>query len=118
MILPGAIGNATALVDEQNSTAPTSYWFAGWTTSIYPVEAIIDLGREYTLTEITLYDANGTGLVEFSDGDLTHSQAVIASDPLTRYLKFTSHSVNIKTRYLRVKKFNAATMSEVLLKGY
>lgn len=118
MILPGATGNASALVDEQNAAAPTTYWFAGWSTAIYPVEAIIDLGREYTLTEITLYDANGTGLVEFSDGDLAHSQAVIASDSLTRYLKFTSHPVNTTTRYLRVKKFNAANMNEVKLMGY
>lgn len=118
MILPGAPGNPEALVDEQLSTAPTSYWFAGWSTSIYPVEAIIDLGREYTLTEITLYDANGTGLVEFSDGDPTHSQSVVASDGLTRYLAFTSYTVNLHTRYLRVKKYNAATMSEIKLKGY
>lgn len=118
MILPGATGNTSALVDEQNSTAPTTYWFAGWSAVIYPVEAIIDLGREYTLTEITLYDANGTGLVEFSDGDLSHSQAVIVSDALTRYLKFTRYNVNLTTRYLRVKKFNAANMNEVKLMGY
>ena len=118
MILPGAIGNPAALVDEQTATAPTTYWFAGWNMSVYPVEAIIDLGREYTLTEITLYDANGVGLVEFSDGDPSHSQAVIASDQLNRYLRFTSHSVNLTTRYLRVKKFDAARMSEVKLKGY
>lgn len=118
MIMPGALGNPEALVDEQTSTAPTTYWFAGWSTSIYPVEAVIDLGRAYTLTEITLYDANGTGLVEFSDGDPTHSQAVVVSDGLNRYLKFTSYSVNIQTRYLRVKKYNAATMSEIKLKGY
>ena len=118
MILPGAIGNAEALVDEQTATAPTTYWLAGWNMSIYPVSAIIDLGREYTLTEITLYDANGGGLVEFSDGDPSHSQAVIASDLLNRYLKFTSHSVNLTTRYLRVTKYDAARMSEVKLKGY
>lgn len=118
MILPGAPGNPGALVDEQMSTAPTTYWFAGWSTSIYPVEAIIDLGREYTLTDITLYDANGTGLVEFSDGDPTHSQAVIVSDGLTRYLQFTRYSVNVQTRYLRIKKYNAATLSEIKLKGY
>jgi len=118
MILPGATGNASALVDEQNSTAPTTFWFAGWSASIYPVEAIIDLGREYTLTEIALYDANGTGLVEFSDGDLSHSQTVIVSDQLTRYLKFTSYPMNMTTRYLRVKKFDAANMNEVKLKGY
>lgn len=118
MILPGAIGNAEALVDEQTATAPTTYWLAGWNMSIYPVSAIIDLGREYTLTEIILYDANGGGLVEFSDGDPSHSQAVIASDLLNRYLKFTSHSVNLTTRYLRVTKYDAARMSEVKLKGY
>ncbi len=118
MILPGALGNPEALVDEQTSTAPTTYWFAGWSTSIYPVEAIIDLGREYTLTEISFYDANGTGLVEFSDGDPTHSQAVIVSDGLSRYLKFTSYNVNLQTRYLRVKKYNAATLSEIKLKGF
>ncbi|MDO8343036.1 MAG: hypothetical protein Q7T48_07550 [Cellvibrio sp.] len=118
MILPGATGNAYALVDEQNSTAPTTFWFAGWSAGNYPVEATIDLGREYTLTEITLYDANGMGLVEFSDGDLSHPQAVIVSDGLTRYLKFTSYPVNVTTRYLRVKKFDAANLNEVKLKGY
>lgn len=118
MILPGALGNPQALVDEQTATAPTTYWFAGWSTSIYPVEAIIDLGREYTLTEITFYDANGTGLVEFSDGDPTHSQSVIVSDGLDRYLKFTSYPVSLQTRYLRIKKYNAATLSEIKLKGH
>lgn len=118
MILSGAPANASALVDEQNSSAPTSYWFAGWSASVYPVEAIIDLGREYTITEITLYDANGVGLVEVSDGDLSHSQAVIVSDSLTRYLKFNTYPVNVKTQYIRVKKFDAALMSEIKLKGY
>lgn len=118
MIVPGAPGNPEALVDEQTASAPATYWFAGWSSSVYPVEAVIDLGREYTLTEITLYDANGTGLVEFSDADPAHSPAVIASDDLTRYLKFTSYSVTVQTRYLRVKKYNAATLSEIKLKGY
>lgn len=118
MILAGAPANASALVDEQNSSAPTTYWFGGWSASAYPIEAIIDLGREYTITEITLYDANGTGLVEVSDGDLSHSQAVIVSDPLIRYLKFNVYPVNIKTQYIRVKKFDAALMSEIKLKGY
>lgn len=118
MILAGAPANASALVDEQNSTAPTTYWFGGWSASAYPIEAIIDLGREYTITEITLYDANGTGLVEISDGDLSHSQAVIVSDPLTRYLKFNVYPVSLKTQYIRVKKFDAALMSEIKLKGY
>jgi len=118
MILSGAPANASALVDEQNSIAPTTYWFGGWSASAYPIEAIIDLGREYTITEITLYDANGTGLVEVSDGDLSHSQAVIVSDPLTRYLKFNVYPVSVKTQYIRVKKFDAALMSEIELKGY
>lgn len=118
MILSGAPANASALVDEQNSIAPTTYWFGGWSASAYPIEAIIDLGREYTITEITLYDANGTGVVEVSDGDLSHSQAVIVSDPLTRYLKFNVYPVSVKTQYIRVKKFDAALMSEIKLKGY
>ncbi len=118
MILSGAPANASALVDEQKSGAPTTYWFGGWSASTYPIEAIIDLGRKYTITEITLYDANGTGLVEVSDGDLSHSQAVIVSDPLTRYLAFNTYPVSIKTQYIRVKKFDAALMSEIKLKGY
>ncbi len=118
MILAGAPANAFALVDEQNSSAPTTYWFGGWSASAYPLEAIIDLGREYTITEITLYDANGTGLVEVSDGDLSHSQAVIVSDPLTRYLKFNVYPVSVKTQYIRIKKFDVALMSEIKLKGY
>lgn len=118
MILAGAPANASALVDEQNSNAPTTYWFGGWSVAVYPIEAIIDLGREYTITEITLYDANGVGLVEVSDGDLSHSQAVIVSDPLTRYLKFNVYPVSVKTQYIRVKKFDAALMSEIKLKGY
>jgi hypothetical protein len=117
MILSGAPANAFALVDEQTSSAPTTYWFPGWQAT-YPIEAIIDLGREYTITEVTLYDANGVGKVEVSDGDLSHLQTPIVSDPLTSYLKFISQSVNVTTRYIRVKKFDSAAMSEIKLKGY
>lgn len=117
MILSGAPANAFALVDEQTSSAPTTYWFPGWQAT-YPIEAIIDLGREYTITEVTLYDANGVGKVEVSDGDLSHLQTPIVSDPLTSYLKFISQSINVTTRYIRVKKFDSAAMSEIKLKGY
>lgn len=118
MILAGAPANASALVDEQNSSAPTSYWFAGWSASTYPIEAIINLGKVYTVTEISLYDANGVGLVEVSDGDLSHSQDAVVSESLIRYLKFNTYSVNLKTQYIRVKKFDAALMNEIKIKGY
>jgi hypothetical protein len=118
MIMAGALGNPSALVDEQTSESPINYWLPGWAADIYPAEAILDLGREYTLTEISFYDANGVGLVEFSDADLSHSQEVIVADQLNTYLVLKRYPVAVTTRYLRVKKFNAARMSEIYLQGY
>ena len=105
-------------MDEQTNSAPTNYWLPGWATAIYPAEAILDLGREYTLTEISFFDANGIGLVEFSDADPSHSQQVIVADQLNTYLVLKHYPVMVTTRYLRVKKFNAARMSEIYLQGY
>ena len=117
MIVSGAPANAGMLVDEQTSTLPSSQWFAGWNAT-YPIEARIDLGREYTITEITLFDSNGEGLVELSDGDLAHPQNPVVSYGLTQYQKFVSFPVTMKTRYVRLKKFNYAYINEIKLKGY
>ncbi|HEY6528591.1 MAG TPA: hypothetical protein VIZ65_07840 [Cellvibrionaceae bacterium] len=116
-ILPGAQGNPAALIDEQTAPAPTTSWFPGW-QAVYPVEAVIDLGRVYTITEISLYDANSMGKLEVYDGDASHSQSVVVTDNLVNYNIWNKYPVNITTRYLKLKKYNGANMSEILIKGF
>jgi hypothetical protein len=92
-------------------------WFPGW-QAVYPVEAVIDLGRVYTITEISLYDANSMGKLEVYDGDASHLQSVVVTDNLVSYNIWNKYPVNISTRYLKLKKYNGANMSELLIKGF
>lgn len=116
-ILPGALGNPAALIDEQTSSAPTNSWFPGWQAT-YPTYATIDLGRVYTITEISLYDANSMGTFEVFDGDPAHPQTLLVTDGLTLYNQWKTFPVSVQTRYLKMKKYNGANMAEILIKGF
>ena len=67
-------GNAGNLVDESNTAGypptsdPSTQWFPGWSSSYYPASAYIDLGQQYTISQIWFRDENGTGNVTFSAG--------------------------------------------------
>lgn len=119
-------GDATLLVDEQalsgdpldgSSGSPQTYWFPGWQADIYPTSAYIDLGQEYALSDIFLYDHAGIKdfMVEVGEpGNWMH----LFTDPMSSYNSWKRHEVNVITRYVRVSKSSAGgNMNEIVLYG-
>ena len=50
--------NPEALFDNDAET----YWFIGWNKQDYPADTVLDLGENYEITRIDLYDISGNGL--------------------------------------------------------
>lgn len=123
VVNPSISGDATLLVDEQAVSgdpkngaggSPTTSWFPGWGDHQYPAHAIIDLGVEYELDDIYIYDANGTGLIELSTGT-PGNWTLQASDTLGNYMSWNQHSLsNVTTRYVQVTLVNNNTREIVL----
>lgn len=88
--------------------------------ALYPVSAVIDLGEEYVLTEAAFYDSYNTGNIVLyalaSDGRWTR----LLTYPLDTFLfwKVVDPTVRVKTRFIKVEKYNRAVCLEAALYGY
>jgi len=118
-------GDAAMLVDEQSLAGdpknqmggtPTTNWFPGWGSSKYPANAYIDLGQEYDLTDIYLYDSNSIGDFVVASGS-PGQWSELFTDHLENYQKWKHHTVNITTRYIRATTIKGAYMNEIVLYG-
>jgi chitodextrinase len=78
---------------------------------------VIDLGKNYVLTKICLWDLGDAGNFTVASGS-TGSWTVLFTDPLSNYAKWNERTVNVTTRYIRVTKANAAKMGEIVFIGY
>ncbi|MFD0674544.1 S-layer homology domain-containing protein [Cohnella sp. GCM10027633] len=132
-------GNATLLVNEQELAGdplngeggvPNKFWFGDWNSvgNNYPISAYIDLGREYDLSQIYLYDFNDPGT--WDDVNNAHFK-VFAGSPSTSWTQLFDHTfanphtntwlefdTNVRTRYIRVEaNLLAAIVSEIVLYG-
>ncbi|MFD0715406.1 fibronectin type III domain-containing protein [Paenibacillus sp. GCM10027626] len=120
------LGDATLLVDEQtlsgdpaNGTggAPVTSWQAGWNVSLYPAHAYIDLGQLYDLTSIYLRDTYDMYPITISAGS-PGNWTELFTDPLTGWMTWNAHPVDVKTRYVRVTLHDPrVNMSEIVLYG-
>ncbi|MFD0715407.1 fibronectin type III domain-containing protein [Paenibacillus sp. GCM10027626] len=120
------LGDATLLVDEQalagdpaNGTggAPVTSWQAGWNASLYPAQAYIDLGQLYDLTSIYLRDTYDMYPITISAGS-PGNWTELFTDPLTGWMTWDAHPVDVKTRYVRVMLHDPrVNMSEIVLYG-
>ncbi|MGB0930759.1 MAG: fibronectin type III domain-containing protein, partial [Chitinophagales bacterium] len=100
------VGQAENLVDEQatignpdlgSTTAPTSIWISNGSVS----SAYIDLGTEYDLTKIYLFDAVNSGDCTISIGTPGNWTPLFVDD--LRYPGvWNAHVVNVTSRYVRV----------------
>jgi hypothetical protein len=99
-----ASGDAFQLFDEPAAVdgggAPKTFWNAGYNKVYYPLTAFVDLGAVTHVTNIAVYDGEGTGDFRVEYGTPFHWQPLV-SDPLTSYLSWNRHPVDIRTRYLR-----------------
>lgn len=95
-----AYGNAFQLFDEPDATAPKTAWNSGYDKLYHPLGVWVDLGREYHISQVALYDSNGTGDFRVESGVPFKWQPLFA-DPLTNYQQWNRHAVNVRTRFLR-----------------
>ncbi len=118
-------GDATLMVDEQSVAgdpkggsggAPTTQWVPGGTN--YPAEAYLDLGQNYNLSAIYIYDSNGVGNLTVSAGTTVGSWTTLFTDPMNTYLTWSGHNVNVTARYVQFNQANGqSNFREVVLYG-
>ncbi|MBK8807939.1 MAG: hypothetical protein IPO21_15350 [Bacteroidales bacterium] len=101
-------GNADLLVDEQESVGdplnqtvsnPVTKWQPGYTAWNYPVSVVIDLKHEYQLSNILLFDSNGSGKIEFYGGT-PFKWDTLSTYNQDQYQKWKNMEVSISTRYV------------------
>lgn len=119
-------GEAGRLVDEQalagdpragHGGTPASTWFPEWTAWHYPARAYLDLGRAYRVSDVSLYDGEGSGRVTVSAGRPFRWTPLLADD-LSHYNVWNAHPVHVTTRYLEVTLADAETKApEIVVYG-
>ena len=121
-----SVGNAQNLLDEQNIAndpmndnygLPSTDWFGGWNNNDYPITAYLDLGNETAISQIFLFDMNGTGDFKIYYGS-PNDWNILLTDPLTNYQEWNQHDVSVSTRYLRfVMSSPNAHVGEIVVYG-
>lgn len=115
-----AFGNAEALVDEQNlgeGTLPKSVWKTGWIDRKYfPVSAVIDLGKEYFVTDISLFDGQGEGKIIIQSGKPFQWEEDFTYDQKS-YNSWVIKPLNKKTQFIRIEVEDGIFPYEIRLYG-
>ncbi|MCP3098245.1 dienelactone hydrolase family protein [Myxococcus sp. K15C18031901] len=114
------------LVDEQHLVgdpragtggAPVTTWGnVVYTESAYPMGFIIDLGQEYDLTEVGVYDTYETGTITFemgAPGAWVHT----LSFESTQWQKWVLKSVQVRTRYVHFARSMKGASDEIVIYG-
>ncbi|BBH24110.1 hypothetical protein Back11_54550 [Paenibacillus baekrokdamisoli] len=118
-------GDPSALTDEQTIAGdpragtggnPTNGWDMGYNSIYHPGSTVIDLGADYAITDLYLYDGSGTGNVKVSTGT-PFSWDLKFTDPMSNYNVWNAHSLPVTTRYIQIVKDPGAAMPEIVLYG-
>ncbi|MEZ4886797.1 MAG: fibronectin type III domain-containing protein [Chitinophagales bacterium] len=127
VINESGLGDAGKLADEQETSGdpinnaggtPNNLWFTGWNPADYPAHAYVDLGKEYVLTSIFLFDTYNAGNVTISYGSPSN-WIPLFTDPMPTYQTWNQHDTQIKTQYLRVSRSSGGSnVAEIVLYGY
>ena len=105
-----ADGDATLLFDEQAAVGdpragtghrPTNVWSTAWSSWYYPLTAVVDLGGNCQLTDISFFDANSIGQITVQALG-TNGWVNLFADSQNRYLVWVTYPVSAQTRYLRI----------------
>ncbi len=115
MVNTTSSSNPQALFDNDFET----YWFIGWNKQDYPADTVLDLGENYDITRIDLYDISGNGVFEIYAGSPGNWHATpIISDPLTGYLVWSQHPQSVTSRYLLLRMdTRVARVGEMMVYG-
>lgn len=137
---PTLLGRIAVMFDEQDKTpfsptlSPGGTVFCDYETdedyvskypnlpelARYPMEAVLDLGAEYVLTEVAFYDSYSTGDVILYGLDPSGEWRRILGYPLNtfQYWKVLETETRMQTRFIKIEKYNLAVCYEAALYGY
>ncbi len=106
---------AIALVDESNSESPTTAWVEPWSNNAV---AYIDLGQNYRIDKIELYDGNGSGNFKVRAGKPNAATTLIDIETNAWPPQWREFNLNTETRYLTViKGSGGAKINEIRVCG-
>ena len=118
------LGGVEILVDEQTTLGnplmgddldADENWSTPGNTSGYPYSCYIDLGQNYDLSHIYLFDKYGSGNLEISAGS-PGNWTPLFIDGCKRYNGWNPHVVNVNSRYIRITKLEpSANISEIMI---
>ncbi|MBO9610517.1 MAG: fibronectin type III domain-containing protein [Paenibacillaceae bacterium] len=124
--LPDGRGAVGALVDEQtlagdplngSGGVPVTLWYKGFGyRSFAEHAAILDLGQDYNVANVFIYDSNGVCDFKMATGTPFHWTALF-TDTLPNYNSWNRHNVNVDTRYLQIKTTSSCVAREIVLYG-
>ena len=113
MVLPSqvtaesGIENGAKLFDEQTIAGNpklgsggqcVTNWLPGWTS--LPHSAYVDLGQVYNISDIYLYDYNGSATFTVQTGT-PGNWTLLFADSMTGWQNWNAHPVLVNTRYIR-----------------
>jgi hypothetical protein len=126
VINEGGYGDAEALVDEQTTAGdpknaaggePTTAFSVGFNNLYHPASAVIDLGAEYTLTDLYIFDGSGGGTFVIRSGT-PNDWDNLYSIALNQENAWRSYQPNVTTRYVQIQIPNGvANVNEIVLYG-
>jgi hypothetical protein len=108
------------LFDEQEAfpSGVCHHSWENWGNRTYPQSVYLDLGREYVITAVHLFNHGGDGDFRVSSGT-PGNWTVFVTDPLPGYTGWVSHAgLNVTTRYVRCTRTTEGKMAELVLFGY
>jgi hypothetical protein len=108
------------LVDEQDMFPDRAchHSWENWGNRTYPQSVYLDLGREYVITSVHLFNHGGDGEFRVSSGT-PGNWTVFVADPLIGYTGWVAHAgLSVPTRYVRLTKTTDGKMAELVLFGY
>ncbi|MEG1887293.1 MAG: hypothetical protein RR177_04125, partial [Oscillospiraceae bacterium] len=123
-------GTVGAFVDEQekcgdpanssNGYNPSTKWQIKAYNLVPSKEQTItiDLGAEYDVTEVYLFDGQGSGDIKFYMGQpFVDWEKPVYTDPQTAYLQWKSFSPNMRSRYIRLQSDVVNWPTEIIVYG-
>jgi hypothetical protein len=101
-ITPASVQTLTGLntADASFDGLTTTGWFPGWKPAGYPAKALIDLGAEYHLNKVRIFDGPGQPNLTFT---VQNQAAPFLTIPCTLYMAWKEQAVDLTARFIVIE---------------
>ncbi|MGK0412858.1 MAG: hypothetical protein ACJA1B_001060 [Polaribacter sp.] len=125
LVQGGSLNSPLFLFDEQDlnltaeEPAVSNSWKPANDVLNAPYYAIIDLGKEYYISEFNLHDMNDKYNFTVEYGNPNHWSPLFV-DSLDNFQSWNTHNTDISTRYIRLSMLESpfAAVNEIIIYGY